>query len=183
MSQNPLNQFVASFKGSEIDKFLAENTVLDDLVMLYSKYMVPYVSTAQSSIQSVQSFGQVSNGITAMTTFAKGLAPAVKAVEGAAQAAGAAATSAGANVGGVAAGLGRALPLGALSVPPSWAPVSAVTNPGVAAVNTVVPAGAEGVNALPMAPPFGQLGANRYGRAIPTYGFKPSVMAKPPAAG
>src|ERR1700744_261131 len=183
LSQNPLNQFVASFKGSEIDKFLAENTVLDDLVMLYSKYMVPYVSTAQSSIQSVQSFGQVSNGITAMTTFAKGLAPAVKAVEGAAQAAGAAATSAGANAGGGAAGLGRALPLGALSVPPSWAPASAVTNPGVAAVNTVVPAWAEGVNALPLASPFGKLGKNRYGRAIPTYGFKPSVMAKPPAAG
>jgi hypothetical protein len=62
--------------------------------------------------------------------------------------------------------------------------VNAVTNPGVAALNaTVVPAGAEGVNALPMAPPFGQLAGNRYGRMLPTYGFKPAVMAKPPAAG
>jgi PPE-repeat protein len=177
---NPLAELISSFNGTQIDKYISTNTVLDDLVMLYSKYMVPYVSTAQSSIQSVQSFGQVSNGITAMTTFAKGLAPAAKAAEGAAQAA----TGAGGNAGGVAGGLGRALPLGALSVPPSWAPVNAVTNPGVAALNaTVVPAGAEGVNALPMAPPFGQLAGNRYGRMLPTYGFKPAVMAKPPAAG
>lgn len=115
-----------------------------------------------------------------MSTFAKGLAPAAKTVEGAAQAAG----NAAANAGGVAAGVGRALPLGALSVPPGWAPVSAVTNPGTAALNaTVVPAGAEGVNALPMAPAFGQLGGKGYGRIPPAYGFKPTVMARPPAAG
>jgi len=63
------------------------------------------------------------------------------------------------------------------------APVNAVTNPPGALNAAVVPPGAEGVNALPMAPPFGQLAANRYGRMLPTYGFKPSVMAKPPAAG
>jgi len=177
---NPLADLVASFNGTQIDKYLSANTVLDDLVMLYGKYIVPYVSTAQSSIQSIQSFGQVSNGVTSMATFAKGLAPAVKAAEGAAQAAGSAST---AGAGGVAAGLGRALPLGALSVPPSWAPVNAVTNPLGALNATVVPAGAEGVNALPMTPPFGQLAGNRYGRMLPTYGFKPSVMAKPPAAG
>jgi PPE-repeat protein len=176
---NPLADLVASFNGTQLDKYISANTVLDDVVMLYSKYLVPYVSTAQSMIQSTQSFGQVSNGITAMTSFAKGLGPAVKAAEGAAQSA----ANAGANAGGVAAGVGRALPLGALSVPPSWAPVSAVTNPGVAALNAaVVPAGAQGMNALPMAP-LGQLGGTRYGRILPTYGFKPSVMAKPPAAG
>ncbi|OBI91517.1 PPE family protein [Mycobacterium sp. 1245805.9] len=176
---NPWAELVTSFNGTQLDKYISTNTVLDDVVMLYSKYLVPYVSTAQSMIQSTQSFGQVSNGITAMTTFAKGLAPAVKAAEGAAQSA----ANAGSNAGGVAAGLGRALPMGALSVPPSWAPVSAVTNPGVAALNaSVVPAGAEGMNALPMAP-LGQLGGNRYGRILPTYGFKPAVMAKPPAAG
>ena len=176
---NPLADLVSSFNGTQLDKYISANTVLDDVVMLYGKYLVPYVSTAQSMIQSTQSFGQVSNGITAMTSFAKGLGPAVKAAEGAAQSA----ANAGANARGVAAGVGRALPLGALSVPPSWAPVSAVTNPGVAALNAAaVPAGAEGMNALPMAP-LGQLGGTRYGRILPTYGFKPSVMAKPPAAG
>jgi PPE-SVP subfamily C-terminal region len=70
-----------------------------------------------------------------------------------------------------------------LSVPPSWAPVNAITNPALGTLtNAVEPASAEGMNALPMAP-FGQLGGNRYGRILPTYGFKPAVMAKPPAAG
>lgn len=180
---DPWAQMLSPFTGAKMDQYLTKYTAFDDIVSLYGKYIVPYVSTAQSSIQSAQGFGQVSNGITAMTSFAKGLAPAAKAVEGAAQAAGSAATNAAANAGGAAAGLGKALPLGALSVPPSWAPVSAVTNPGVGALNaTVVPAAAEGANELPMAP-FGQFGGNRYGRLLPTYGFKPSVMARPPAAG
>jgi PPE-repeat protein len=169
------------FKG--IDDWLVFNTPFDDVVALYSKYFVPYVATAAMGIQSAQSFGQVSNGITAMTTFAKGLAPAAKALEGAAAAAGAGAAHAASSAGSVAAGLGNALQLGALSVPPSWAPVNAITNPAVGTlVDAVAPASAEGLNALPMAP-FGQLGANRYGRILPTYGFKPAVMAKPPAAG
>jgi len=178
---DPLAELFSSFTGAKLDGYLTKYTALDDMVGLYAKYIVPYVSTAQSSIQSIQSFGQVSNGITAMTTFTKGLAPAVKAIEGA----GAAVGGAGAHLTsgtGVSAGLGRALPLGALSVPPSWTPVSAVTNPVGALHATVVPAAAEGVGGLPMAP-FGSLGGNRYGRVLPTYGFKPSIMARPPAAG
>jgi PPE-repeat protein len=169
------------FKG--IDDWLVFNTPFDDVVALYSKYFVPYVATAAMGIQSAQSFGQVSNGITAMTSFMKGLAPAAKALEGVGAAAGAGAAHAASNVGSVAAGLGNALPLGGLSVPPSWAPVNAITNPAVGVLTSAVePASAEGMNALPMAP-FGQLGGNRYGRILPTYGFKPAIMAKPPAAG
>ena len=41
--------------GADIDKFLTTYTPFDDLVSLYSKYVVPYVSTAQSMIQSTQS--------------------------------------------------------------------------------------------------------------------------------
>ncbi len=85
-----------------------------------------YVSSAAAMIQSTQSFGQVSNGIAAMTSFAKGLAPAAKALEGAAQAEGLGATNAAANAADAVKGLVKALPLGALSVPPSWSPVSAV---------------------------------------------------------
>jgi len=175
---DPFAELASSFTGAKIDQYLTKYTAFDDIVSIYSKYLVPYVSSAAAMIQSTQSFGQVSNGITAMTSFAKGLAPAAKALEGAAQAAGAGATTAA----GAAGGLGKALPLGALSVPPSWAPVSAVTNPGVGALNTaVVPAAADG--AMPMAPPFGQIVGKGYGRLLPTYGFKPSVMARPPAAG
>lgn len=179
-----LKTLSAPLSGKSIDEWLVNNTPLDDLVMLYSKYGVPYVSTGQMGVQMGQSFGQISNGVTAMTSFMKGLAPAANAAGGAASAAGSAATNAAGNAGGVAAGLGKALPMGALSVPPSWAPVTAMTNPAVGALtNTAaVPAAAEGLNTLPMTP-FGQFVGSHYGRNLPTYGFRPSVMAKPPAAG
>jgi PPE-repeat protein len=178
------SQLTTPVTGADIDKFITTYTPFDDVISLYSKYLGPYISSLAATIQSSQSFGQVTNGLVAMSTFAKGTAPAVKAIEGAASAAGAAAGNAGANLGGAAAGLGRALPLGALSVPPSWAPVSAVTNPAVGALNaSVVPAAAEGVGGLPMAP-LGGFGGGRYGgRILPSYGFKPSIMARPPAAG
>ncbi|OBJ85444.1 PPE family protein [Mycobacterium asiaticum] len=182
-----LKTLSAPINGAAIDQFLAANTPLDDIVSLYSKYLSPYVNSLAAMIQSTQSFGQVSNGLTAMANFAKPAAAAAgKAAEGAASAAGAAAQAAGSaaagvasKVGAVAAGLGKATPIGGLSVPPNWVPWQATTNPGlVSAIST----GAEG-NSFPMAPPFGQFVNGGYGRNQPTYGFKPSVMAKPPAAG
>ncbi len=171
-----------------IDDWISANTPFDDIAGMYSKYFVPYVSSGQVGVQTAQSFGQISNGITAMSSFAKGLAPAAsaaaKAAEGGANALGAAGASLG-NAGSVAAGVGRALPIGALSVPPSWAPVNAVTNPGVATLvsaTTGAPAAADGMHALPMTP-FGPMGGQNVWRNTPTYGFKPSVMARPPAAG
>ncbi|MCV6963117.1 PPE family protein [Mycobacterium intermedium] len=179
-----LKTLSAPINGSAIDQWIVANTPLDDVVSLFSKYLSPYISSLQSMIQSTQSFGQVSNGLTAMANFAKPAASAAKAAEGAAQAAGAAAANAGANIGstaaGVAAGLGKAIPIGGLSAPAKWVPWQATTNPGVA---TAIPAAAEGANSFPMAPPFGQFLNGGYGRNQPTYGFKPSVMAKPPAAG
>jgi hypothetical protein len=73
--------------------------------------------------------------------------------------------------------------MGGLSVPPSWAPWHATVNPGVA---SAIPAAAEGGpgGGYPMGAPLGQfINGGGYGRNQPTYGFKPSVMAKPPAAG
>jgi hypothetical protein len=139
-------------------------------------------------IQSTQSFGQVSNGLVAIANFAKPAASAAQAAQGAAQAAGAASASAGqaagnlgANVGGVAAGLGRAIPIGGLSAPANWVPWHATTNPGVA---SAVSAASEGANSFPMAPPLGQfVNGGGFGRNQPIYGFRPSVIAKPPAAG
>lgn len=181
-----LKTLSSPINGTAIDKFLVDNTPLDDVVSLYGKYLSPYINSLAAMIQSTQSFGQVSNGLTAMANFAKPAASAAKAAEGAASAAGAAAASAGqaaagaaGNLGGVAAGLGKAIPIGGLSAPANWVPWHATTNPGIA---TAIPAAAEG-NSFPMAPPFGQLVNGGYGRNQPTYGFKPSVMAKPPAAG
>lgn len=172
--------------GAAIDQWLVANTPLDDILTIFNKYLQPYVSSLAAMIQSTQSFGQVSNGLTAMANFAKPAASAAKAAEGAASAAGAAASGAGqaaasaaGNAAGVAAGLGKAIPIGGLSAPANWVPWHATTNPGVA---SAIPAAAEG-NSFPMAPPFGQFVNGGYGRNQPTYGFKPSVMAKPPAAG
>lgn len=171
-----------------IDEWIAENTPLDDMASMYSKYVVPYVSSGQVSVQTAQSFGQISNGITAMSTFGRSLAPAASS---AAQAAGNGAKALGAagaglgNAAPVAAGVGRAIPLGALSVPPGWAPVTAVTNPGVATLTSAtaaVPPGADGLHPVPMTP-FGPMAGQAGWRNMPAYGFKPSVMARPPAAG
>lgn len=186
-TSNPVPQ--ATFGNLKpIDDWISANTPFDDLAGMYSKYMVPYVSSGQVGVQTAQSFGQISNGITAMTTFAKGLVPAAsaaaKAAEGGANALGSAGAGLG-NAAGAAAGVGRALPIGALSVPPSWAPVNAVTNPGMptlVSAATGVAADANGMNALPMAP-LGSMGQQSVWRNTPTYGFKPSVMARPPAAG
>ncbi|OBF68978.1 hypothetical protein A5753_21905 [Mycobacterium sp. 852002-51971_SCH5477799-a] len=171
-----------------IDEWISENTPFDDMASMYSKYVVPYISTGQVGVQTAQSFGQISNGITAMSTFGKALAPAASS---AAQAAGNGAKALGAagaglgNAGSVAVGVGRAVPLGALSVPPSWAPVTAVINPGVATLTgatSAVPPAANGMHPMPMTP-FGTIVGQGSWRNLPTYGFKPSVMARPPAAG
>lgn len=166
-----------------IDDYISEYTMIDDMVAMYSKYLGPFMPTATATAQAT-------NAIVSVTTFMKGLAPAAasaaKAVEGGANALGSAAVGAGGNAAAAVAGLGRALPLGALSVPPSWAPVTAVTSPAVAALNGVggaAPTGAAaGMHALPMTP-FGPWGGGTAGRTLPAYGFKPVVMARPPAAG
>ncbi len=174
--------------GAAIDQWLMANTPLDDVVALYSKYLSPYINSLAATIQSTQSFGQVSNGLTAMANFAKPAAAAAKAAEGAASAAavgaGQAAAGAATNLGGVAAGLGKAIPIGGLSAPANWVPWHATTNPGIAsAIPAAFETGSEGASSFPMAPPFGQFVNGGYGRNQPTYGFKPSVMARPPAAG
>jgi PPE-repeat protein len=166
--------------GKQFDAWLVANTPLDDVVALYSKYLSPYINSIAAFIQSSQAFGQVTNGLAAVANFAKPAAAAVKAAEGAASAAGGAAANLGGSLGGVAAGLGKAVPLGALSVPASWHPWSATLNPGSILTGATA---AEGGNGFPMAPPFGQFVKGDRGFARPTYGFKPSVMARPPAAG
>jgi PPE-repeat protein len=173
-------------QGTAIDSWIVANTPFDDIVPLYSKYLSPYVNSLAAVFQVTQSVGQNSSGLSALANLAKPAASAAKAAEGAAQAAGQAAAGAGqaaagaaGNLGSVAAGLGKAIPIGGLSAPANWVPWHATTNPGVA---TAIPAAAESSN-FPMAPPFGQFVNGGYGRNQPTYGFKPSVMAKPPAAG
>ena len=93
----------------------------------------------------------------------------------------------GEGAGGVAARLGGSGALGELSVPPSWvgsAPLAAPHTP--LPISHVSAAGApEGGGAgnllggMPLAGP----GGGHFGGASPRYGFKPTVMSRPPFAG
>jgi PPE-repeat protein len=95
----------------------------------------------------------------------------------------------------VSAGIGQARLVGTMSVPQSWAAAAPAANSTAGSL----PAAAEGWAIPPgagmaeMAPPAGTPGipgvpggglANRgYGFAAPRYGFKPTVVTRPPAAG
>ena len=88
---------------------------------------------------------------------------------------------------GVAAGLGNAGSVGKLAVPPSWiggAPLTAPHAPLPISSVSAAPEGAGSGNLLGGMPLAGA-GAGGFGGpgAGPRYGFKPTVMARPPFAG
>jgi PPE-repeat protein len=180
--------------GAAIDAWIVANTPFDDLVPLQSKYVVPYISSFALVLQGTLDVGDNTAGWAKLGNLANTLFPAVQATQGAAQAAGQAAAGAATKVGsvsglgGVGAGLGKAVPLGKLSVPASWtSSVPGATTPGVATLTNAssVSAAAPGAaNGSAVAPPFGQYinGAGR-GRKTPAYGFRLAFMTRPPAAG
>ncbi|MBV8788614.1 MAG: PPE family protein [Mycobacterium sp.] len=95
--------------------------------------------------------------------------------------------------GGVAAGAGSAARVGMLSVPQQWATLTSSVTPAVAAEAegapmAAVPAGAAGAapgNALLRGMPLGAMGGRRAAAAGFTnkYGFRYSVLTRPPSAG
>ncbi len=86
--------------------------------------------------------------------------------------------------------LGRATLVGKLAVPQSWSPANQMTtplNPGAMDFHTVgmtaPEAGTAGVPGMPGMPMVGAGSRNSFSFATPRYGFRPTVMAQPPAAG
>lgn len=84
----------------------------------------------------------------------------------------------------VSAGLGRASMVGPLSVPPSWAPPAPLASPlaptpGGTPMVAPPPAMAAGMPGMP----FGGAASHGFGRAVPQYGFRPTFVVRPPAAG
>lgn len=84
----------------------------------------------------------------------------------------------------VSAGVGNAGVAGRLSVPPAWTAATPLTSPlhsalGGTPMVAPPPAGAPGMPGVPM----GNIAGQPYGRAVPQYGFRPLVVARPPAAG
>jgi len=184
-----LKSLSSPINGPAIDAWIVANTPFDDIVTLHSKYLAPYMSSMAAMIQSTQTVGQNTSGWSGIGSLANTVfkPAAASAAQGAASAAGAAAAGAGqaagnlgSGIGGISASLGNALPIGGLSAPASWVPWQATTNPGIANAVSVANGGAD---SFPMAPPIGQFVNGGFGRNQPTYGFKPSVIAKPPAAG
>ena len=100
---------------------------------------------------------------------------------------GSAVTAPAAAIGGVggeaAAAVGRGAAIGALAVPPSWTAITPTVSPLSAALGATPlaapPAVATGVPAMPFATAAG----NHADGSTPHYGFRPTVMAHPPAAG
>jgi PPE-repeat protein len=92
----------------------------------------------------------------------------------------------GAGAPAVAAGLGNAASVGKLSVPALWsgaAPaLSHATAVPVSAISAVPEAAGQG-NLLGGMPLAGMGGQGGFGASGPRYGFKPTVMARPPFAG
>ncbi|MCW2662962.1 MAG: hypothetical protein JWP83_4114 [Mycobacterium sp.] len=94
---------------------------------------------------------------------------------------------AGPAVGGVgdavSAGLGHAPMIGGVSVPPSWTAPVPLAGPLASSLGGTPmvppPAMAAGMPGMPI----GATGAQPYGRAVPQYGFRPTFVARPPAAG
>lgn len=99
-------------------------------------------------------------------------------------AAAAAATEAvtGAAASSAAAALGNGVSVGPLTVPPSWVgtpqaqPAAALGATPMFASPAAVAAGMPGV-------PLAGMSGRGFGRQVPQYGFKPSFVARPPAAG
>jgi PPE-repeat protein len=87
---------------------------------------------------------------------------------------------------GVAAGLGNAGAVGKLAVPPSWiggAPLTAPHAPLPVSSVSAAPEGGGSGNLLGGMPLAGAGGGGFGGGAGPRYGFKPTVMSRPPFAG
>ena len=83
----------------------------------------------------------------------------------------------------ISAALGNAGAVGTLSVPPSWAGASSLASPVASSLGGTPMIAPEPAMAGSMPPvPFGTA-AQGFGRAVPQYGFKPSFVARPPAAG
>ncbi|GLB92964.1 PPE family protein [Mycobacterium kiyosense] len=175
-------------EGSLIDQWLVADTPFDDLVPLYTKYISPYMNSVAFFFQDTLFVGDETAGFAKLGSVANDIGSAAQAAEAAAQAATAAVPKLSSSVGGVAAGLGRAVPLSSgLSVPVSWTSATAQAGSGVTAISnaTSISAAAEGAvgSNVPVAPPFGQFVNAGNGRRTPAYGQRLTFMTRPPAAG
>lgn len=89
---------------------------------------------------------------------------------------------AGAAGNSVSVALGNAAPVGPLSVPPSWVDTPQARSASALGATPMLASPAAVAAGMPGVPLAGMTGKG-YGRQVPQYGFKPSFVARPPAAG
>jgi len=84
----------------------------------------------------------------------------------------------------IGAGLGHALQVGPLSVPPGWTGAApGGLSSALGATPMLAPPPAPAAAVMPGLPLVGGMGGAGHGRNIPQYGFKPNFIARPPSAG
>jgi PPE-repeat protein len=86
-------------------------------------------------------------------------------------------------MGSAAAGVGRAMSVGGLSVPSAWAGAAPPPTTPLATLNGLAGAGEPATNAFNGLPLLGGGRGAPVPFAAPKYGFKPTVVAQPPAGG
>ena len=155
--------------------------------------IMPAVTSSFGDIGFLAVAGQAGGGFNP-ALFSAATTPAAVSTVGLGHA-GSAIGSSGFGGSGVSAGVGRATLVGTMSVPQSWAGSSPVPAAAAPATATQVPgwtippgAGLEEVSATQGVPgmpgmPMGAGAPRGYGFAAPRYGFRPTVVAHPPAAG
>jgi len=153
--------------GSALGKFLNANvlnTIFSSGFYMPGNFMGTAADFMWLSGQASEAAGNAASGA------AEVVAPPLMGIEGAAS--------------GVSAALGRSPIVGALSVPPSWTvpePLHSPLSSTLGGTPMVAPAPAV-VAGMPGVPLGGNM-SQPLGRAVPQYGFRPTFVARPPAAG
>ena len=153
--------------GSALGKFLNANvlnTIFSSGFYMPGNFMGTAADFMWLSGQAFEAAGNAASGA------AEVVAPPLLGIEGAAS--------------GVSAALGRSPIVGALSVPPSWTvpePLHSPLSSTLGGTPMVAPAPAV-VAGMPGVPLGGNM-SQPLGRAVPQYGFRPTFVARPPAAG
>jgi PPE-repeat protein len=152
----------------------------------------PAVTTAFGDIGFLAVAGQGLGGLNP-ALLSGAAAPSAMSAAGLAHAGSAIGSLGSPSLGGsaVSAGMGRATLVGTMSVPHSWAPAAPATSPALTASPAegwYMPPGVEEASATQGTPgmpgmPMAGGTARGWGFAAPRYGFKPTVVARPPAAG
>lgn len=179
-TSNSLDGFLSDLYGAFGLKY-TEGAPIANLLAPWTTYVAP--------VQSSIAIAHFSTGaINSSVALSKALAPAAaKAIDDGAKAAAGLPSAAGLPGGGtpISAGVGGAASVGKLSVPSTWAA------PSPTALNSAAPLPISSIGAEPEVGGAGNLlggmplaGAGAGAAASgPRYGFKPTVMARPPFAG